>query len=161
MRIYETTFILSPQADDAAFDRQVKSVAELINRYNGKVLDEDRWGIRRLAYPIKKFTQGYYTRMIFKGDNTLLGELERFYRIEEPYIRYLTVLYEGSLEGLTEREEEFVEKPVMAEAPAPPPAAEVEAPAETASVETVVTEPAEPAEPIEAPEIPERPDEEL
>jgi len=67
MRIYETTFILSPQADDAAFDRQIKSVSELITSNEGKVLEEDRWGIRRLAYPIKKFTQGYYTRMVFEG----------------------------------------------------------------------------------------------
>jgi small subunit ribosomal protein S6 len=158
MRIYETTFILSPQADDAAFDRQVKSVAELISRYNGRVLDEDRWGIRRLAYPIKKFTQGYYTRMIFKGDSTLLGELERFYRIEEPYIRYLTVLYEGKLEGLEEQEEKLEEKPVPKEEPALPPVTEVETPAETTPVET---EAVETAKPIEAPEIPEKPDEEL
>jgi small subunit ribosomal protein S6 len=99
MRVYETTFILSPQADDAAFDRQIKAVSELITRYNGKVLEEDRWGIRRLAYAIKKFTQGYYTRIVFEGDNTLLKELDRFYRLEEPYIRNLTVGFEGELRG--------------------------------------------------------------
>nr|MBN2276927.1 30S ribosomal protein S6 [candidate division Zixibacteria bacterium] len=97
MRIYETTFVLSPQADDAAFDRQIKSVTELIQKYEGKVLEEDRWGIRRLAYPIKKFTQGYYTRCVFEGNNNLLTELERFYRIEESYIRHLTVAFEGEL----------------------------------------------------------------
>jgi small subunit ribosomal protein S6 len=98
MRVYETTFILSPQADDAAFDRQIKAVSELITRYKGKVLEEDRWGIRRLAYAIRKFTQGYYTRIVFKGNNTLLRELDRFYRLEEPYIRDLTVSFEGKLE---------------------------------------------------------------
>lgn len=98
MRIYETTFILSPQADDAAFDRQIKSVTELISRHEGKVIYEDRWGIRRLAYPIKKFTQGYYTRLVFEGNNNLLAELDRFFRLEESYIRYLTVQFEGSLE---------------------------------------------------------------
>jgi small subunit ribosomal protein S6 len=103
MRVYETTFILSPQADDAAFDRQIKAISDLINRYNGKVLEEDRWGVRRLAYAIKKFTQGYYTRIVFEGDNTLLKELDRFYRLEEPYIRNLTVGFEGKLK---EKEEE-------------------------------------------------------
>lgn len=158
MRIYETTFILSPQADDAAFDRQVKSVTELINRYNGKVLDEDRWGIRRLAYPIKKFTQGFYTRMVFRGDNTLLTELERFFRIEEPYIRHLTVLYEGKLEGLTEEEGKSDEKPVPQETPAPEPAAEVATVPKVAPVEAETTES---TKPIEAAEIPEKTDEEL
>jgi len=95
MRVYETTFILSPQADDASFDRQIRSVTGLIEKYNGTVLKEDRWGIRRLAYPIKKFTQGFYTRLVFEATNNLLGDLDRFYRLEEAYIRYLTVSYEG------------------------------------------------------------------
>jgi small subunit ribosomal protein S6 len=99
MRVYESTFILSPQADDVAFDRQIKSVSDLISRYRGKLLQEDRWGIRRLAYPIQKFTQGYYTRVVFEGNNEVLTELERFYRLEEPFIRHLTVIFEGKLEG--------------------------------------------------------------
>jgi small subunit ribosomal protein S6 len=98
MRIYESTFILSPQADDVAFDRQIKAVTDLIHRYEGKVLQADRWGIRRLAYPIKKFTQGYYARVIFEASQTVLNELERLYRIEEPYIRNLTVRFEGKLD---------------------------------------------------------------
>jgi small subunit ribosomal protein S6 len=98
MRIYESTFILSPQADDAAFDRQIKAITDLIERNNGKTVKEDRWGVRRLAFPIKKFTQGFYTRIIFEGNSQVLSELERFYKLEEPYIRYLTVLFEGSLE---------------------------------------------------------------
>jgi len=95
MRIYESTFILSPQADDVAFDQQIKAVIDLIERNDGKTIQEDRWGIRRLAYPIKKFTQGYYTRLVFEGNNKVLSELERFYKLEEPYIRYLTVLFES------------------------------------------------------------------
>jgi small subunit ribosomal protein S6 len=97
MRLYETTFILSPQADDAAFERQIQAVSDLITRFKGKVREEDRWGIRRMAYAIKKYNQGYYTRIVFEGDQTVLNELERFYRIEEPYIRNLTVCFEGDL----------------------------------------------------------------
>jgi len=102
MRLYESTFILSPQADDAAFDRQIKAVSDVISRYQGKVVHEDRWGIRRLAYPIKKFNQGFYTRIVFEGNKKVLSELERFYKLEEPYIRYLTVLFEGKLEEKSE-----------------------------------------------------------
>lgn len=98
MRVYESTFILSPQADDAAFDQQIKSVSDLISRHKGKLLDEDRWGIRRLAYPIQKFTQGFFARIVFEGNNDVLSELERFYRLEEPFIRHLTVVFDGELE---------------------------------------------------------------
>jgi small subunit ribosomal protein S6 len=104
MRLYETTFILSPQADDVTFDRQIKAVSDVIRRYDGQVLREHRWGIRRLAYPIRRFTQGYYARIIFDGNQKALSELERFFKIEEPYIRYLTVVYEGNLEKEPERE---------------------------------------------------------
>ncbi len=95
MRTYESTFILSPQADDAAFDQQIKAITDLIGNNDGKIIQEDRWGIRRMAYPIQKFTQGYYTRLVFEGTNKVLSELERFYKLEEPYIRYLTILCEG------------------------------------------------------------------
>jgi small subunit ribosomal protein S6 len=115
MRLYETTFILSPQADDAAFDRQIKAVTDVINRYQGKVIREIRWGIRRMAYPIKRFNQGYYTRMIFEGDRKVLLELERFYKIEEPYIRYLTVVFEGNLDD--EENRAFSTEPMTASAP--------------------------------------------
>lgn len=101
MRLYETTFILGPQADEATFDRQINAVSDVIKRYNGKIFDEDRIGIRRLAYPIRKYTQGYYTRLIFTGDNNVLSELDRFYRLEEAYIRYLTVVFEGKLDEET------------------------------------------------------------
>jgi len=134
MRLYETTFILSPQADDATFDRQIKAVSDVIHRYDGKVFREYRWGIRRLAYPIKRFTQGFYTRVIFDGNTKALAELERFYKIEEPYIRYLTVIYEGNLDN--EPEDEIgaghdiaaVPKPLVEPAVAPNP----EAPAASA-----------------------------
>ncbi|MFH2035405.1 MAG: 30S ribosomal protein S6 [Candidatus Zixiibacteriota bacterium] len=108
MKVYETTFILSPQADDATFDRQIKSVIDLINRHKGKMLHEDRWGIRRMAYPIMKFNQGYYTRLVFEANNDVLTELERFFRLEEPYIRHLTVLFEDDLNA--PRESRFFDK---------------------------------------------------
>ena len=98
MKVYETTFILSPRADDAAFDRQVNAISNLISKFNGKLIHEDRWGVRRLAYPIQKFTQGYYTRLIFQGNSDLLNEMERLFKLEEPYIRYLTVIFDGNLE---------------------------------------------------------------
>ncbi|SYZ74593.1 30S ribosomal protein S6 [Candidatus Zixiibacteriota bacterium] len=127
MRLYETTFILSPQADEATFDRQIKAVSDVIHRYDGKVVRESRWGIRRLAYPIKRFTQGFYTRLIFEANPQVLKELERFYKIEEPYIRYMTVLFEGSLEDRYGTVEEVA---------APAASAPETAPVEAAGTET-------------------------
>jgi len=108
MKVYETTFILSPQADDAAFDRQINAISNLISKHNGKLIHEDRWGIRRLAFPIHKFTQGFYTRLLFEGNRELLTEMDRHFKIEEPYLRHLTVVFEGDIEKVkgSRRQEE-------------------------------------------------------
>ena len=81
MRVYETTFIVNPQTDDATIDQQVVAISDLIARYGGKVLREDRMGTRRLAYPINKLTQGYYHSFIFEAPQEVLPELERYFRI--------------------------------------------------------------------------------
>lgn len=105
MRVYETTFIVNPQTDDATIDSQVVAISELITRFGGKVIREDRMGTRRLAYPIDKLTQGYYHSFIFEGPQELLPELERFFRINEAYLRNLTLLFEGDLEAASRRVE--------------------------------------------------------
>jgi small subunit ribosomal protein S6 len=99
VNLYESTFIINPQADDATIDRQVKAVTDLITANSGKILREDRLGTRRLAYEIKGLTQGYYTSVVFEAPPETPSVLNRHFRLEEPYLRYLTVLFEGSLEG--------------------------------------------------------------
>ncbi len=98
MRLYETTFIVNPQTDDASIDRQVQSVTELITSHGGKIVREDRMGTRRMMFAIGGLNQGYYASIIFEGPQSLLPELERMYKIEEAYLRFLTILYEGDPE---------------------------------------------------------------
>ncbi len=98
MRLYETTFIVNPQTDDASIDRQVQSVTELITSHGGKIVREDRMGTRRMMFAIGGLNQGYYASIIFEGSQSLLPELERMYKIEEAYLRSMTILYEGDPE---------------------------------------------------------------
>ena len=110
MGIYDTTFIVNPQIDDAAIDREVKSVSDLITKNGGKIIHEDRFGTRRLAYPIMGLTQGYYTTVIFEGPSRILPVLDRHFKLGEVFVRHLTILYEGDIKSFTE--------PEKAEAPA-------------------------------------------
>ena len=98
MKLYETCFIVNPQTDDATIERHVKSVIDLITAREGKIVYEDRLGTRRMTYPIEGMTQGYYTSLIFEGPPTLNAELDRHYRLEDAYIRNITILYEGDPE---------------------------------------------------------------
>jgi small subunit ribosomal protein S6 len=97
MRLYETTFIVNPQTDDATIERQVQDVANLIATTGGKIVRDNRMGTRRLAYPIQGLTQGYYSNLVFEAPPDLLKELERHFRLGEAYLRHLTVVFEGSL----------------------------------------------------------------
>lgn len=157
MRRYETTFIVNPQADDAAIDQQVNAVIDMIKGDGGQILRDDRMGTRRLAYPIEGLIQGYYASLIYDAETTVLPKLDRFFRLEEPYMRYLTIKYEGDLRTASNDSEEttadkVVAAPVRAEAAEPPvaaikaqepePKAEVEAaPPETEAVEPAADEP--------------------
>ena len=143
MSIYDTTFIVNPQTDDATIDREVQSVSDLITNNGGKIIHEDRFGTRRLAYPIKKLTQGYYTTVIFEGPSRILPVLDRHFKLGEVFVRHLTILYEGDVKAFM--------KPEKAEAPAEEKAKEHSAAAEvTASTddETVPMETKGESEPV-------------
>jgi len=97
MRVYETTFIINPQTDDATIDRQVKDVADIITTTNGRIMHTDHMGTRRMAYAINGLTQGYYASFIFEAPTEVLPKMERHFKLNEQYLRHLTVVYEGDV----------------------------------------------------------------
>jgi len=119
MRLYETTFLINPQTDDATIDRHVRDVADLIASGGGKVVYENRLGTRRLAYDIKGLSQAFYATLIFESETTVLPALERHFRLEEAYLRDLTIVFEGNLERLLEDTSEVTERPAAPPKPEP------------------------------------------
>ena len=114
MRIYETTFIVNPQSDDAFIDQQATAVTGLITGNGGKILRENRIGTRRLAYMIDGLTQGYYTNIIFEAPSSVLPLMDRHFKLEEPYVRYLTIRYETEMPAEDEDEHEHHAAPPAA-----------------------------------------------
>ncbi len=94
MREYETIFVTKP--DGAEEDRQklIDKISELISKKNGEISKNDDWGVKRLAYPIKKYEKGRYTYLRYTFDPAGAEEIERTLRIDENVLRHLTVLYE-------------------------------------------------------------------
>lgn len=109
MRLYETTFLINPQTDDATIDKHVQSVKDVISNQGGKVVLDNRMGTRRLAYEIDGLTQAYYTNLIFEAPAKALSPLERHFRLGEVYLRNLTVLFEGNLEQMLAEAREVAE----------------------------------------------------
>lgn len=100
MKIYETTFVINPQTDDAGIEAQVKSISDIITAGGGKIIRDDHMGTRRLAYDIQGLSQGYYGGFIFESGPTLISTLDLYYRQNEEYLRHLTVYFPGTIEEL-------------------------------------------------------------
>ena len=98
MILYETTFIVNPQSEDAVIEEKVKAISELILSNGGKIVHEDRMGTRRLAYPINKLHQGYYATFLHESDKSVLPLLDRHMKLGEEYMRHLTIRFEADPE---------------------------------------------------------------
>lgn len=88
---YETTYITRPDVSDEQQKTFLEKVKGIVQAHGGQVVAVEDWGKRRLAYPIQKETRGYYTYLMFTGNNSLVAELERNIRINEQVLRFLSV----------------------------------------------------------------------
>jgi small subunit ribosomal protein S6 len=88
---YETTYILRPDVTEENQKSFLEKIKGIIQAHQGQVIAVEDWGRRRLAYAIKKETRGYYTHIVYTGNNSLVAEIERNLRINEQALRFLTV----------------------------------------------------------------------
>lgn len=116
MRRYETFTILNPDLSDEERAPVLNRVEELIPQMDGFLILVDEWGARQLAYDIKKKSRGYYVRFDFCGAGELVNEMERFFRIDDRVMKYMTVMLdeqpdvEAIKEGMEKLEQEKAEK---------------------------------------------------
>jgi small subunit ribosomal protein S6 len=73
-------------------EQVIHRVEELIDQMDGFLVFTDDWGERKLAYDIKKRSRGYYVRFDYTGLSPLVNEIERFFRIDDRALKYMTVL---------------------------------------------------------------------
>ncbi len=125
MRRYEIIFIVDPDAGEDRRENLFQRINEIINRLNGYVVFFDEWGVRSMAYDVKGKSRGYYVRLDVCGDGALVDELERFFRIDERVLKYLSVLLdkEVDMEKIRQEQEEAERKKTES---AEEPASEVE-----------------------------------
>ncbi|MDD6975989.1 MAG: 30S ribosomal protein S6 [Bacteroidales bacterium] len=90
MKQYETVFIATPVLSDAQMKEAVAKYTGFIKENGGEIVYEEDWGLRQLAYPIKKRTSGFYYLIEFKAETSLVASLETQYRRDERIIRFLT-----------------------------------------------------------------------
>jgi len=91
---YETIFVTDPNLSDADIDEMVQLVDQITIAAGGKVLKVERWGKRRLAYPIDHREEGIYVLMTLECPPEHVKEVDRRYRMNDRILRHLTVRVE-------------------------------------------------------------------
>jgi small subunit ribosomal protein S6 len=99
MRTYESIFIVHPEVvgdDQAAIIDKYKTI---LSDQGAEVLKVENWGVRTLAYQVKKQSKGCYVLMIFDAEPTVIAEFERRMRIDEMVIKFQTVVLENGYQA--------------------------------------------------------------
>lgn len=91
MRDYETMLIVDPMLEEDATEAVIGRFSDVIEKNGGKVEKIDRWGKRKLAYPINGHAEGYYAIITFKGENKTVDELDRVFKIADEIVRHMIV----------------------------------------------------------------------
>ena len=94
MNQYETVFILTPVLSDDQMKEAVNKVKDVLAKVGAEIINEENWGLKKLAYPIDKKSTGFYELIEFKAEPEALKTLEVAYRRDERVLRYLTVKME-------------------------------------------------------------------
>jgi len=115
MRQYETAFLITPKLEEEETEALIEKMAEVVKKKKGKMVNIEKWGKRRLAYPIEKLDEAIYVFFHYEGDPDIPHELQRRFRQTETVIRYLTLKKEP--QGLPRKKTKTGkrEKPKVAE----------------------------------------------
>lgn len=91
MNQYETVFILTPVLSEQQMKEAVKDYEKFIKTEGAKMVSKEDWGLRKLAYPIQKKSNGFYTLFEFQAEPSFVANLELKFKRDERVIRFLTV----------------------------------------------------------------------
>ena len=153
MRRYETIIIIDPDLSAEEREPVLERVKDVIAQQDGYLAFIDDWGARKLAYEIKKKERGYYLRFDFCGTGAVVDEIERFFRIDDRVLKYMTVLLDknADIEKIKEEVAAAESKAEKAEEPAEPAATQTPEEQTNPSEIEASEDQAEPSE-IETPE---------
>ncbi len=94
MRTYEALYIVSPELEDDGIQTVTQEVDALVTKHEGTIVRSEIWGKRKLAYPVKKQTDGVYVLLRFTALPEFITRLEAHFKLAEPIIRYLVVHFD-------------------------------------------------------------------
>jgi small subunit ribosomal protein S6 len=103
MRTYEEMFIVKPDASEEEVDQLIEQAGQTITSGGGTLDKIDRWGVRRLAYRVEKWNEGYYVVLQFSSNPEAVKEVERRFRVTDSVMKFLTVRTDERLKKIEKR----------------------------------------------------------
>jgi small subunit ribosomal protein S6 len=110
-RYYESYLIIDGNLEDAAIEEEIKKYETLLGKNEVEIVNIDRMGRKRLAYPIKKRQNGFYVCFEILSSPQLISKLERAYILDENVLRYLTIFM--SSRALKEKDEHLKNRAII------------------------------------------------
>ncbi|GAB5465076.1 MAG: 30S ribosomal protein S6 [Candidatus Kapaibacteriales bacterium] len=91
VRKYESTFIVNAALEDQEIEQIEQKITDYLKNANAEILEVNKWGRKRLAYPIQKKHNGNYTHIIFNAEPSVIPDFERFLVLDDSVLRHLTL----------------------------------------------------------------------
>ena len=88
---YETTLILAPERSDSEVSKLIKGYVKQLKSGKATIVHEESWGLRNMAYPIKKKNTGFYFTVEYQAPTDIIAEFELSLKRDENVLRFLTV----------------------------------------------------------------------
>ncbi|HDZ62030.1 MAG TPA: 30S ribosomal protein S6 [Nitrospirae bacterium] len=106
MNYYENLLVLDSSLDEKALNDAVDRVKNVILKKGGEILKAENWGLNKLAYVLKKHKKGVYMLLVFKAPPATIADLEKFFKVLDPLIKFLII-------KLTRKQIEAVENSIV------------------------------------------------
>jgi small subunit ribosomal protein S6 len=114
MKFYETGLLIAPNLSEEDTEQVIAQMTEVISQRAGKLVKQERWGKRRLAYPIKRFGEAFYVFLHYEGNPDIPLELARRFKQTDAILRYLTLQKDTQEAVPRKRKKEKVAEPAEA-----------------------------------------------
>lgn len=116
MRRYETIFILRPDLGETQVKQSLKRVEDIVANGGGELIETDEWGVRELAYRIRRERRGYYVRLDYVSTAAVMNEIERNLKLMDESLRHLSVMVQEEADAAQLRSEVEARQRRLAEA---------------------------------------------
>ncbi|WP_118193139.1 30S ribosomal protein S6 [Albibacterium indicum] len=118
MQQYETVIILTPLLSEEVAKETITKFSTFLTENGAEIIQEDNWGLKKLAYPIEKKSTGFFHLTEFKAPGDLISKLELQYKRDERIMRFLTIALDKHAIAYNEKKRSgaFNKKPKTEEA---------------------------------------------